>query len=81
MDNSGLPLNRHQRVADLQYSTDGGKTWNSGLQRQSYNYFELSSGTGADSVAVRAESVDGDRVVVKDVKVSGGNLVEGSANF
>lgn len=65
----------------MEYSTDGGSSWKSGLTRQPYNYFELSSGTGTDMVAIRAESVDGDRVVVKGVSVTGGNLVNAAANF
>ncbi|EMF15502.1 carbohydrate-binding module family 63 protein [Sphaerulina musiva SO2202] len=74
-------VNANKRVASMEYSTDGGSSWKSGLTRQPYNYFELSSGTGTDTVAIRAESVDGDRVVVKGVSVTGGNLVKGPANF
>lgn len=70
-----------QRVASLEYSIDGGSTWKGGLSRQDYNFFQLSSGTGSDTVAIRAESVDGDQVVVKGVSVTGGNLVDVSANF
>jgi expansin (peptidoglycan-binding protein) len=70
-----------QRIADVQYSTDGGKTWKGGLTRQPYNFFQLSSGTGTNTVDVRAESVDGDRVIIKNVKVEGGNLVNGPGNF
>ena len=65
----------------MEYSTDGGSTWQSGLTRQDYNFFELSSGTGSDTVAIRVESVNGDRVVVKDIAVTGGNSVDGSANY
>lgn len=68
-------------MADLQYSTDGGSTWKSGLSRQPYNYFELSSGTGSDTVAVRAESIDGDRVVVKGCKATGGKSYKAAGNF
>jgi len=70
-----------QRVSDLQVSTDGGKTWQSGLSRQTYNFFEKSSGFGASTVAVKVISVDGDSVVVKNVAVTGGNLVTAGSNF
>ncbi|EME47888.1 expansin-related protein [Dothistroma septosporum NZE10] len=78
---SAQVVNANKGVADLEYSTDGGSTWKSGLQRQTYNYFQLSSGTGSNSVAVRAESVDGDRVVVKGCAVTGGNTCTASGNF
>ncbi|GIZ37003.1 hypothetical protein CKM354_000046700 [Cercospora kikuchii] len=78
---SAQVVNANKRIAELEYSTDGGKTWKGGLARQPYNFFQLSSGTGTNTVAVRAESVDGDRVVVKDVKVTSDNLVTGQANF
>ncbi|KAI5367703.1 putative rlpA-like protein, double-psi beta-barrel [Septoria linicola] len=78
---SAQVVNANKRVATLQYSTDGGKTWKGGLTRKPYNFFELSSGTGSNTVAVRAESEDGDRVVVKNVAVTGGNLVTGTGNF
>ena len=70
-----------QAIADLQVSTDGGRTWKGGLTRQDYNFFENSSGFGTSSVDVRVLSVDGDAVVVKNVAVTSGNLVTGSRNF
>lgn len=70
-----------QRVADLQVSTDGGSTWQSGLSRQDYNFFQESSGFGTTSVAVKVVSIDGDEVVVDDVNVTGGTLVTATANF
>lgn len=76
-----LMLTSLQAVADLQVSTDGGSTWKGGLQRQEYNFFQNSGGLGTESVAVRAISVDGDAVVVKDVAVRTGNLVTGTSNF
>ncbi|KAM3423403.1 hypothetical protein BST61_g836 [Cercospora zeina] len=74
-------INANKRVAELEYSTDGGSTWKGGLNREPYNFFLLSSGTGTDTVAIRAESVDGDRVVVQDVQVTSDNLVIAQANF
>ncbi|KAF2213113.1 carbohydrate-binding module family 63 protein [Cercospora zeae-maydis SCOH1-5] len=74
-------VNANKRVAELEYSTDGGSTWKGGLERQPYNFFLLSSGTGTNTVSVRAESVDGDRVVVNDVEVKSDNLVTAQGNF
>lgn len=70
-----------QRISDMQVSTDGGSTWQSGLTRQDYNYFEQSSGFGTDNVAIKAISVNGDSVVVKGCSVTGGASKEGSGNF
>ena len=70
-----------QATADLQVSTDGGSTWQGGLQRQEYNFFEQSSGFGTDSVAVRAVGADGGSAVAKGVAVTGGNVVEANGNY
>ncbi|KAK4505036.1 hypothetical protein PRZ48_002999 [Zasmidium cellare] len=74
-------VNANERVSDLQVSTDGGSTWQSGLTRQDYNYFEQSSGFGTDNVAIKAISVDGGSVVVKGCSVTGGSTKGGSGNF
>jgi len=70
-----------QRVKDLQVSTDGGKTWKGGLTRQTYNYFEKSSGFGTNTVAVKAISVNGGSVIVKNIAVTGDNVVTAGSNF
>ena len=70
-----------QAVKDLQISTNGGSTWKGGLKRQPYNFFELTSGTGSATVAVKAISVDGEEVVIKNVPVQAGKSVSASKNF
>lgn len=65
----------------MEISTDGRSTWQSGLTRQSYNFFENSSGFGTDTVAVRVESEDGDRVVVKNVPVTSDKSTGASGNY
>lgn len=70
-----------QAVRDLQVSADGGRTWIKGLQRKDYNFFERSSGTGSNTVAVKAISTDGDEVVIKNVQVSSNKVVSASRNF
>ncbi|KXT17386.1 hypothetical protein AC579_3859 [Pseudocercospora musae] len=78
---SAQVVNGNKRTADLQVSSDGGSTWTSGLTRQDYNFFELSSGTGSDTVAVKVESIDGDQVIVKGISVTGGNSQVASGNY
>jgi expansin len=73
-------VNANKRVASLDVSTDGGSTWKS-TSRQSYNFFENSSGFGTSTVDVKVTSIDGDVVVVKDVEVTPDLLVTASANF
>jgi hypothetical protein len=73
-------VNANKRVTSLEVSTDGGKTWKP-TTRQSYNFFENSSGFGTSSVDVRVTSVDGDVVIVNDVQVTPDSVVTASANF
>ena len=68
-------------VADLQVSTDGGKTWKGGLRRQDYNFFEQSGGFGTAKVDVKVVSNAGSAVVVKNVPVTAGAVVTGPSNF
>lgn len=70
-----------QRVADLQVSTDDGATWQSGLTRMDYNFFQQSSGFGATSVSVKVISEDGDQVVASDCGVTDGQLCTAASNF
>lgn len=70
-----------QRVQDLQVSTDGGRSWQSGLNRMQYNFFENSSGFGSDTVSVKAIAEDGSTVVVNDIAVQGGNTKTAGSNF
>ena len=70
-----------QAVDDLQVSTDSGSNWQSGLTRQTYNYFEKSSGFGTSTVWVKAISDENDEVIIKDVAVTASALVTASSNF
>lgn len=67
---------RVQATTDLQVSTDGAITWQCGLQRQKYNFFEHRSGFDTDSVAMRAVGNDGHSAVAEDVAVTEGNILQ-----
>lgn len=73
-------LNANKRVESLSFSTNGGSSWTP-TQRQEYNYFLYSSGSGSSSVDVKVTSVDGDVVIVKDVKIGSGVKGVASSNF
>jgi hypothetical protein len=73
-------VNANKRVTSLEVSTDGGYTWKS-TTRQSYNFFENSSGFGTSMVDVKVTSIDGDVVLVKGVEVTPNLVVTASANF
>jgi expansin len=73
-------VNANKRVTSLEVSTDGGSTWQS-TTRQSYNFFENSSGFGTSSVDVKVTSIDGDVVIVNNVDVTPDLVVTASANF
>lgn len=73
-------VNANKRVSTLEVSTDGGSTWQS-TTRQSYNFFENSSGFGTTSVDVKVTSIDGDVVIIDSVPVSPQVAATASANF
>ncbi|KAN0105927.1 carbohydrate-binding module family 63 [Hyaloscypha variabilis] len=73
-------VNANKRVASLEVSTDGGSTWQS-TTRQTYNFFENSSGFGTTVVDVKVTSIDGDVVIVENVDVTPDLVVTASANF
>lgn len=73
-------VNSNEPVSKLEVSADGGTTWLS-TTRQSYNFFEISSGTGTSTVDVRVTSSTGDTIVVNNVGISSGSSVTGSSNF
>jgi hypothetical protein len=73
-------VNANDAVTALEVSTDGGSSWQS-TTRATYNFFENSSGFGSDTVDVRVTGASGTKVVVKDVKVSGGVEVTASSNL
>lgn len=73
-------VNANKAVTSLEVSTDGGSAW-VGTTRQSYNFFQYSSGFGTTTVDVKVTSVDGDVVVVNNVEVASGASTTASSNF
>ncbi|EKG16104.1 Barwin [Macrophomina phaseolina MS6] len=73
-------MNANEGVKSLQVSTDGGSTWKD-TTRTDYNFFENSSGFGADKVAVKVTGVSGKSVVTKNVGVTGGSTVKAASNL
>lgn len=73
-------VNANKAVKSLEFSTDGGNSWH-GTTRQSYNFFEYSSGSGTNVVDVKVTSVSGDIVIVKNVAIAGGSSTTASSNF
>ncbi|KAL3417457.1 extracellular cellulase (rare lipoprotein A) [Phlyctema vagabunda] len=72
--------NANQAVAKLEVSTNSGKTWLA-TQRQTYNYFQIASGTGTTVVDVRVTSKDGKVVTVKSVPIKENQVVSATSNF
>jgi expansin (peptidoglycan-binding protein) len=73
-------MNANVGVSKLEVSTDGGKSWKA-TTRQPYNFFENSSGFGADSVDVKVTSINGKTVVVNGVSVASNSLKTAGGNF
>ncbi|KUJ14269.1 uncharacterized protein LY89DRAFT_649993 [Mollisia scopiformis] len=73
-------VNANQAVSSLEVSTDGGSTWQS-TTRQTYNFFEQSSGFGTTTVDIKVTSDSGDVVIVNNVDVSSGASTTASGNF
>ncbi|KAL2065209.1 hypothetical protein VTL71DRAFT_2878 [Oculimacula yallundae] len=73
-------INANKKVASLDVSADGGKTWQQTV-RQPYNFFQKSSGTGTTVVDVRVTSASGDAIVIKSVPVAQGKGATASRNF
>lgn len=73
-------VNADKAVTSLEVSTDGGSTWQ-GTTRQTYNFFENSSGFGTTTVDVKVTSVDGDVVIVDNVEVVSDASTTASSNF
>ncbi|KAJ9142916.1 Rare lipoprotein A [Pleurostoma richardsiae] len=73
-------VNANEPVAKLEVSTDGGSTWQA-TTRQSYNFFENSSGFGTSSVDVRVTSQGGKTIVVNGVSVASDSQVTAGSNF
>lgn len=77
---SAQVVNAKQRVSKLEVSTDSGKTWKAAT-RQTYNYFEISSGSGATTAWIRVTSVGGSTVTVKNVSQTSDAKATATANF
>lgn len=73
-------VNANEAVASLEVSIDNGKTWKT-TTRQTYNFFEISSGTGTSSVTVKVTSTSGKTIVVDNVPISSDKSVTGTSNF
>jgi expansin len=69
-----------RRTASMEVSTDQGSTWKS-TTRQTYNFFEISSGVGASTAWIKVTSYVGTTVVVKDVPMTGDAVVKASENY
>ncbi|KAF2156157.1 carbohydrate-binding module family 63 protein [Myriangium duriaei CBS 260.36] len=77
---SAQVVNGRRRTDKLEVSVDGGKTW---LQttRQTYNFFEISSGIGATTATIRVTSKTGTTVTVSNVPMQGDAVVTASSNY
>jgi hypothetical protein len=62
-------------------STDGGATWQGGLTRQDYNFFQAPSGYGTGAVDIKVVSNEGTEVVVKNVAPTSDNVATAEGNF
>ncbi|KAL9113413.1 MAG: hypothetical protein Q9227_002454 [Pyrenula ochraceoflavens] len=73
-------VNANTPVQSLEVSTDGGSTWQP-TTRADYNFFEISSGTGTDTVDVKVTGTDGQSVVVNGVSVTSGSPMAAASNL
>ncbi|CAI6333321.1 unnamed protein product [Periconia digitata] len=73
-------VNSNVAISKLEVSTDGGASWKA-TTRQPYNFFEISGGSGKDTVDVRVTSVGGNTVITKDVSVASGSTKTAERNF
>ncbi|KXL48384.1 carbohydrate-binding module family 63 protein [Acidomyces richmondensis BFW] len=77
---SAQVVNARRRTSKMEVSTDQGKTWR-GTDRQTYNFFEISSGVGASTAWVRVTSHVNTVVVVKDVPMTSNAVKKASKNY
>jgi len=77
---SAQVVNARRRTASMQVSTDQGSTWKD-TQRQDYNYFQISSGAGAQTAWVKVTSHVGTVVTVKDVPMTSDASVKAGSNY
>ncbi|KAF4556812.1 Hypothetical protein D9617_1g086940 [Elsinoe fawcettii] len=78
---SAQVVNGKRRTTKLEVSTDAGKTYKAVSNRQTYNFFELSSGVGKTSAWIRVTSETGSQVVVKDVPMTSDKIVTAGGNY
>ncbi|KAF2219271.1 RlpA-like double-psi beta-barrel-protein domain-containing protein-containing protein [Elsinoe ampelina] len=78
---SAQVVNGKRRTSKMEVSTDAGKSYKAVPTRQTYNFFELSSGLGKTTAWVRVTSETGSQVVVKDVPMTGDKVVTAGANY
>ncbi|THX31145.1 barwin-like endoglucanase [Aureobasidium pullulans] len=77
---SAQVVNAKRRTTKLEVSTDSGKTWKAAA-RTTYNFFEISSGSGATSAWIRVTSETGSTVTVKNVSQAGDVRATATANY
>ncbi|KJX98688.1 putative extracellular cellulase CelA/allergen Asp F7-like protein [Zymoseptoria brevis] len=74
-------VNAGKRVKDIQVSTNGGATWQGGLTRMEYNFFQKSAGFGVTKVDLKVISIDGEETIARNCEVVGGNTCTAAGNF
>jgi expansin len=77
---SAQVVNANKRTFNMQVSTDQGKTWKS-TTRQTYNFFEISSGVGASTAWIKVTSETGTTVTVQNVPMTSDALVKAGSNY
>lgn len=77
---SAQVVNAKRRTTKMEVSIDGGKTYKS-TNRQTYNFFEISSGAGAAKATIRITSETGSTVVVPNVPMTGDVVVTAGGNY
>jgi expansin (peptidoglycan-binding protein) len=73
-------LNHRLPIESMEYSKDGGSTWQS-MQRTDYNYFLTESGFGEGSTRVRITAIDGQTLEDDLPAVQEYLVTEGTAQF
>ena len=77
---SAQVVGARRRTSKMEVSTDQGHSWTA-TERQTYNFFEISSGVGASSAWVRVTSQVGQKIVVKGVSMQSDAVVKASKNY
>ncbi|KAK1063533.1 hypothetical protein LTR12_006644 [Friedmanniomyces endolithicus] len=77
---SAQVVNAHRRTSKMEVSTNQGASWTTAT-RMTYNFFEISSGVGANSAWIRLTSQTGTTVVVKNVPMTSDAVVTAGENY